>query len=797
MFNTSTRTGAEIDGCTANIDSRVDTETGEILPGEYKDQFDHLMVTVEIKDANGAVIETREYSYETWYNFENPNLYSENEVYDEEVEMWFQLQKDSIRFWNPTTGEGIVVPGDSLSSINFRITANDGGMWDGTNGPIVQMGDVSYTYRSNPCANTALFDPSCPGYAEAYAEQEYDDGCTTNPMYDSGCSGYESAYHNQQCSADPLYDQTCPGYENAYLHVQFANSCSDDQTYDFSCPGYADAYHTQQCEASAQYSSDCEGYIDYATYKVSDPAMNVSAQGSDYIFIYRGNNPTEFDILVANLKNITNWVWGCTLSNGDECPGEKTGGIKGYDYQERDGYLFLYTVDIDDNVVYPDSGRWYKFAEYDYWEAQCTENVTWDDTCPGYAGAVQQQEYDTACSASALYDSGCPGYATAYLNYQCNANPLYDSSCTGYATAYFNYQCSTSALYDTQCPGYATAYFNYQCDASALYDPQCTGHKEAQCEANALYDFTCRGYDTAYLTQQCMYNPQYDTSCNGYIEPITETPTQSTQITEGTSTGDAIVDSVIAVPIYVQPIQPQEFIIMPQPPTDIPTPVEIEVSQVDIQVEIASIDVQIAQIESDIEIEIAELEAAADVLIIEDTFITNVTDDESLESEIIIEDINVEEDVIVEEETTEEEITEETTEETTEEETTEETIEEETTEEIVIKKTSGLTVNQKASAKKKKIKELIVARLEKLAQQLGDASTLAAQKDLQNYVLALIGFNPDFATYNTTMPGNYYYDDRDLNNDKEVPENQRGLLNGLANEILHNKMVDEQDKDIE
>ena len=73
---------------------------------------------------------------------------------------------------------------------------------------------------------------------------------------------------------------------------------------------------------------------------------------------------------MANLKNITNWVWGCTLSNGDECPGEKTGGIKGYNYQEREGYLFLYTVDIDDNVIYPDSGRWYKFARAGSWPPQ-------------------------------------------------------------------------------------------------------------------------------------------------------------------------------------------------------------------------------------------------------------------------------------------------------------------------------------------------------------------------------------------------------------------------------------------
>ena len=41
-------------------------------------------------------------------------------------------------------------------------------------------------------------------------------------------------------------------------------------------------------------------------------AMNVSGQGSDYIFVYRGNNPTEFDALVAQgLGNLSGWKANC------------------------------------------------------------------------------------------------------------------------------------------------------------------------------------------------------------------------------------------------------------------------------------------------------------------------------------------------------------------------------------------------------------------------------------------------------------------------------------------------------
>jgi hypothetical protein len=36
----------------------------------------------------------------------------------------------------------------------------------------------------------ALYDPSCPGYAQAYFNQQ----CSLNPLYDRRCSGYNEAY---------------------------------------------------------------------------------------------------------------------------------------------------------------------------------------------------------------------------------------------------------------------------------------------------------------------------------------------------------------------------------------------------------------------------------------------------------------------------------------------------------------------------------------------------------------------------------------------------------------------------
>ena len=42
------------------------------------------------------------------------------------------------------------------------------------------------------------------------------------------------------------------------------------------------------------------------------------------------------------------------------------------------------------------------------------------------------------------------------------------------------------------------------------------------------------------------------------------------------------------------------------------------------------------------------------------------------------------------------------------------------------------------------------------------------------------------------MVDGIFYQSKDMYLDLKVPENQRGLRNGLANEILHNKLVDIQ-----
>lgn len=629
-FNTSGGSAQYDQWCKDNIEDRVDTTTGEVLDGEYADQFDILTVKVIVTDANGDIIEERTYTYDTWFDFENSNSYSDEEYYEEDMGFYWQVQRDSIRFWNGMTGEGTIYSPDQLGNITFRAQSVDGAYWEGgAYGPLVTAGTLNFTYRPNPCANNTLFDPSCPGYAEAYAQQEYDNNCSADPLYDPGCDGYQAAYEQQQ----------------------YNNACYNDPLYDAGCPGYSEAYYDQQCSA----------------------------------------------------------------------------------------------------------------------------DVFYDSGCPGYQEAYEQQQYEQQCQANPLYDSGCDGYAEAYAQYeyeqQCSANPLYDTGCEGYETAYFNYQCEQNTLYAETCPGYDAAYFAYQCEANPLYDQQCDGYSEA--------------FAQQQFNLQCSLDALYDPLCSGYAEALAEQQAQQ-QLEE--TVEDPVINTVTPEPV--------EIIIIVQEPVVEPIVVEQPV----------------------IEVTFDET--------IDEPPVTTETVVEDIIEEIELEDPVVEESP-VEEPVVEEVVEEETTEETTEEVTNEEIRQSETSEEDGetsqenVESTSGeeeqesgeteaednpqdtgtqarqLTPAQKKAAKEKKIKELIVQRLKNLAKEMGEAKSLEAQRDTQNYIIALLGFKVGFDAYRTEIPENYYYDDRDINGDKKVPENNRGLRNGLAQEILHEKMVDEQYKDMD
>lgn len=112
-------------------------------------------------------------------------------------------------------------------------------------------------FLQQQCSISALYSPSCPGYAQAYFQYQ----CSVNPLFNTTCPGYAQAYYQYQCSLDPLYDMGCPGYQQAYYNYR----CSMDPLYDSGCPGYQTAYEEKlfndACKANAQYSTLCPGYV--------------------------------------------------------------------------------------------------------------------------------------------------------------------------------------------------------------------------------------------------------------------------------------------------------------------------------------------------------------------------------------------------------------------------------------------------------------------------------------------------------------------------------------------------------
>jgi len=517
------------------------------------------------------------------------------------------------------------------------------------------------------------------------------------------------------------------------------------------------------------------------------------------------------------------------------------GNIEFYNHVDKLGTIYTPNQlgDVRFRFVGADKGAWDGYygpvvsdlqTWFTYRTNPCTDTALYDPSCPGYAEAYAQYEYDTNCAANPLYDAGCPGYATAFYNAQCSADPLYDAGCPGYANAYYNQQCQLDPLYDSGCDGYAAAYLTQQCSLDPLYDSSCDGYEAAylkqQCDLDATYSVQCTGYQQAYFDKQCLLNPQYDELCPGYVAPVT--PSDPTEVDDGTGTGDSVVDDIIDNDVNDLP---NIIITPPEPEIIVP---EIEVPEVEIDntlpeveipdVEIELPDISIESIEQEVENEIEqELEMEPEVSEPE-TNTNNDTTTEDSTTEETVEENTVEEETVEEESTTEESTEEESTEESTEEESTEEESteeesteaeekeeekeeeakeekeeekEEEAKEETVTEKKQTkkkeLTKEQKAEAKKKKMKKIIKDKLKKLAVMMGEAQSLKEQQALQQLIAALINYVPGFNEYGKyNIPGIDFYQPDSIYQNKFVPENQRALRNGLASELKWNKMVDMQ-----
>ena len=190
-------------------------------------------------------------------------------------------------------------------------SVNGGRAWYGSDGG----------YETKLDCSNSLNDPQCPGYEEAY----YDQQCSGDPLYDSGCQGYEQAYYDQQCSYDDLYDQGCPGYQGALAAQDAAGTdfiFGDD---------ISDFYDTEEIDMPFAYEEE----IDYGYEEEMD-------YGYEEEIDYGYEEEEEF--------------YGYTEEPGPEGPG-----IFGYDETENyddgggalhsgDGHEEVYT----ESVVYED-----------------------------------------------------------------------------------------------------------------------------------------------------------------------------------------------------------------------------------------------------------------------------------------------------------------------------------------------------------------------------------------------------------------------------------------------------------
>lgn len=417
---------------------------------------------------------------------------------------------------------------------------------------------------------------------------------------------------------------------------------------------------------------------------------------------------------------------------------------------------------------------------------QCVVNPLADPNCPGYADAYAEQEYEQNCAADPLYDSGCPGYSEAYYEEQCSINPLYDSgcpryedalleeecsvdplsneSCSGYDDAYFAYQCEENPLYDSSCPGYETAYFDYQCEQNTLFDSACPGYEQAffdqQCSNNPLYNESCPGYEQAFFDQQCSADPLYDTGCPGYEQAFFDQQCSN----------DPLYDS--GCPGYEEAFAQQQLdrtcSANPQsdPRCDGYTNESAEVASSESSNKSDTLETMTST--NDLIDEYTEPEITGDSTV--DSILRDGSDSANVTDQPEPVPMPEIEPAPVENRSSSDESSSSSSEETSEKE------------------------EKQSPDRRKKLKEIAEREARDLADEMSKAATAEQQMATQARVMSLISYVPGFGSYaqkGIPQPTNYYSNES-IYEDRTIPDSNFGARNGLAQEILHERMVDMQ-----
>ena len=289
--------------------------------------------------------------------------------------------------------------------------------------------------------------------------------------------------------------------------------------------------------------------------------------------------------------------------------------------------------------------------------------------------------------------------------YEGTQNYYYSSGYTGVPESYGNEQNSINVL-------------NSLCAANALYDPQCSGYSEA--------------YAQQLFEQECMYNPQYDPTCNGYVDMEEREVVQVRELVEDGSSAGSIEEAIEQPNIVTDFANTSGYEIegMPSasaPLFEMPTVFEPEV----FEQEPPEVVNEMQQMEQELEREIVSNEPR------------ELEQSEVPEREVAeepVEEIVEREQEPQQEEEPREEIREQPVEEQSD------TEQEQPTQKAIVNKPTltPKAPEKQALTKNEKLKVLVSKKAIALTKQVENATTLEQQVQVQQQMLALISFVPDF-----------------------------------------------------
>jgi len=93
--------------------------------------------------------------------------------------------------------------------------------------------------------------------------------------------------------------------------------------------------------------------------------------------------------------------------------------------------------------------------------------------------------------------------------------------------------------------------------------------------------------------------------------------------------------------------------------------------------------------------------------------------------------------------------------------------------------------------RRERLKNLVEKKASEIAKDSQEAEDMDEQSKQQMEQLALMNYVPGFDTYQTAIPGGFY-PDVEFYKPQKLPSSRKGLRNGLAQQILHEEMVEMQ-----